>query len=191
MTLKSNLFRPLLRLCAVLLATSLATSTIYAADTVIYKSIAADGSVVFTDEPSKGAETVTSTPLNIVTPQETKTTNRSNSSSNAEEALKEATVRFVKLLNPINDQTFVNPRGSINVSLTTGHKKGLPLGHKVQVLLNGAVASTSASLHHQIPVPHRGTHTISAKVYGPSGSLSARSRSVTINILKSNAGGGN
>lgn len=163
----------------------------FAADTVIYKSIAEDGSVVFTDEPSDNAQSFKPAELNVVTPPEKPTKTNNENRAKAEAALKALTVNYVRIQSPSTDQTFVNPVGTIPVSITTGHEGTLPVGHKAQILLDGKVVSTGSGFNYSIPAPHRGTHTISARVFNASGKLRARSRVVKINVIKSVVGGGN
>ena len=166
------------------------SGTVGAADTVIYKSIAEDGSVVFTDEPSDGAKSFKPTELNVVPPQEQKKKTSGKRSEQAEAALKARTVRFVKIQSPVSDQTFVNPVGTIPVTISTGHDGVLPVGHKAQIILDGKVVSSGSGINYSVPVPHRGAHTLSARVFDASGKLRARSRSVNINVIKSVVGGG-
>ncbi|MFK8075171.1 MAG: DUF4124 domain-containing protein [Granulosicoccus sp.] len=166
------------------------SSPVSAADTEIYKSIAEDGSVVFTDEPSDGATSFKPKELNIVPPQERKKKPSGDAKEQVEAALKLRTVRFVKIQSPVNDQTYVNPVGGISVTITTGHDGGLPVGHSAQIILDGKVVSTGSGTSFSVPTPHRGTHTLSARVFDASGKLRARSRSVKINVIKSVAGGG-
>lgn len=163
--------------------------TVATADTKIYKSIAEDGSVVFTDEPSDGAKSFKPTELNVVPAQEQKKKHSAKRSEQAEAALKARTVRFVKIQSPVSDQTFVNPVGTIPVTITTGHDGALPVGHKAQIILDGKVVSTGSGINFSVPVPHRGAHTLSARVFDASGKLRARSRSVNINVIKSVVGG--
>lgn len=178
-------------LSAVATAIFLIANPLYAAETVIYKSIAEDGSVVFTDEPSDGAKSFKPTELNVVTPPETKRKPSRTNSNKAEEALKALTVRYVKILSPTSDQTFINPVGSIPIRISTGHEGKLPLGHTAQILVNGAVATSGNAISFSVPVPHRGAHTVSARVFDAAGKLRARSRTVKINIIKPVVGGGN
>lgn len=186
-----RILRPVFSPAIALAVTWSFSGPVSAADTVIYKSVAEDGSVVFTDEPSEGAKSFKPTELNVVPPQEHKKKPSGKMSEQAEAALKALTVRFVKIQSPVSDQTFINPVGTIPVTITTGHDGALPLGHKAQIILDGKVVSTGSGINYSVPLPYRGAHTISARVFDASGKLRARSRSVNINVIKSVVGGGN
>lgn len=166
---------------AILLSNLLLNSS-FADETKIYQSVSEDGTVVFSDDPSSGAKTLAPAPLNVIDTSEIRTPRKKPEFP--EKKTSNDVVKFVKLLNPLNDQTFINQNSPISVTITTGHRNGLPRGHTSQILLNGSVVTSGTWLNYSIPMPPRGTHSINAKVFDSSGKLRARSNTVSINVIK-------
>ena len=133
-----------------LLATSAALATTYV-------RVEKDGTKTYSDRPLAGGQPV------VLQPAQTYSAPASQDPTRPaeERALTEAANFQYQscVLTPQNDQTFHNPE-SVSIALAT--TPGLRQGHQVTLSVDGNQISTSSSA--VMPLPDRGTHTVSAQV---------------------------
>lgn len=174
-------------LAVTLLGLAIAAS---AADkTLIYKTIDADGTTVFTDQPAPEAILVTPPPLNVVdqAPATTATRNQSSSSS----APPVASVDSVSIVSPAHEQTFIDPEETLWVEFVLSPAETLPVGLSAQVLLDDKVLSTGSGNRLPIDIPERGTHRIQIQLIDPTGTIRAESEVIDIHVRHHVAGSSN
>lgn len=150
----------------------------FAADTtLIYKTIDADGTTVFTDQPAPEATIVTPTPLNVVdqappvtpTPQQTPAT-------------LQTTVDSVNIVTPVNEQTYIDPQTPLWIEFELSPAESLPVGLSAQVIMDDKVLSTGNGNRLPIDIPERGTHTVQIQVIDSEGVLQTESDTIQIHV---------
>jgi hypothetical protein len=172
-----------------MLITVLFGQTAFATDGEIYKTISDDGATLFTDKPVGNSTTLAPLEPNILT-----NTTRAQDSQDAENDdgnesepadSPAITVTSVRITNPRNEQTIINPRGPILISIATGPDYGMPEGYTAEIKMDGKVVSSGEGTLLSIPPPDRGTHTIEAVVLNSSGTVQAISQKVTVHVKRS------
>jgi hypothetical protein len=138
----------------------------FQANAEIYKSINADGEVVYSDTPSKGAEKVTMPALPTYTPPPVPTT----SYTPAQTPEKKAYYETFAFVSPVNEETIRNNLGILNINAKLVPALQTRSGHRVQFYLNGEpygkpVGKTSLTINNL----DRGEYTLSAAVVNPDG----------------------
>lgn len=173
-----------------LIVTVLIGQTAFATDGEIYKTISDDGSTLFTDKPTGNSTTLAPLEPNILTisaPAKKDVQNAENDDGNETEPADSPaiTVTSVRITNPRNEQTIINPRGPILISIATGPDNGMPEGHTAEIKMDGKIVSSGEGTLLSIPPPDRGTHTIEAVVLNSSGTVQAISQKVTVHVKRS------
>lgn len=157
-----------------------------ASEVAIYKSIAADGTVIFTDKPSSDATLVTPSPLNVMDAQKPAAADdnanqdaagTTASSPNAELALPSS----VTIVSPKDQDTLMDNEGPIWVELQTT-PAGLPQGLSAEVLLNGSVVAAGWSTSLPVDVPFRGTHSLQSRILDSAGTVIAVSKAIQVHV---------
>lgn len=174
-------------LTAVALLASVAIQPAFAADEGIYKTIGADGSIVFTDKPKNNTFAVESSSLVPVTISKPvlDTSIRSNDFSSdtlGGRGKNAAKVSAVRITSPTNNQTLTNPQEPILITIAMGPEKRLPRGHTAEIRLNGEIVSNGRRTQTSVPAPDRGTHIIEAQIVNSKGTTLARSEPVKVII---------
>ncbi|WP_100641196.1 DUF4124 domain-containing protein [Marinobacter salexigens] len=121
----------------------------------VYRSVDAQGNVTFSDEPSKGAETVKVKPVTTITlpkPQNVRETEKLR-----EEVEREGSVyESVSFTHPANDQAFHSGNGDVHFEMRSTPE--LRQGHKYEVTLDGQPVGQSTSGSVTVRNVYRGTH---------------------------------
>lgn len=150
----------------------------------IYKSVDAQGNVVFSDQPSSNAQQVTLPPISIapaptvvpLTP--VTTTSTSPSADNPVLVYKQ-----LDLLSPLNDQTIWDNNGIVNVSVALSPNLGS--GDMLQVILDGkVVASSNSTTNFTLNGLDRGTHVMQVQIINSKKKVVKVSNVVTFYIHK-------
>ena len=166
-----------------------------ARETLIYKSIAEDGSTVFTDQPAPDATVITPAPLNVMdSPVAQPAGANSTVSATPLPALEKpltATIDSVVIKYPLDDQTFIDPEAQILVEFSTTPASTLPTGMSANVRLDGVLVVTGSSYQMPIEVPERGTHQLQVQLVDQAGSTIAESQVIHIHIKQHVAGNAN
>ena len=171
-------------LAVTLLGLAIAAS---AADTtLIYKTIDADGTTVFTDQPAPEAVLVTPPPLNVVdqAPSTAATPNQTSLLS-APPAVR---VDNVSIVSPAHEQTFIDPQATLWVEFELSPAETLPVGLSAQVLLDDKVLSTGSANRLPIDIPERGTHRVLIRLIDPTGTVQLESEAIDIHVRHHVAG---
>lgn len=171
------------------LVTVLIGQTAFATAGEIYQTISDDGATLFTDKQAGNSTTLAPLKPNILT-NSTRAQNSQNIKNNRGDETEPAdssaaTVTSVRITEPRNDQTIINPRGPILINITTGPDNGMPKGYTAEIKMNGKIVSSGEGTSLSIPPPDRGTHTIEAVVLNSSGTVQAISQKVTVHVKKS------
>ncbi|MFN7097737.1 MAG: DUF4124 domain-containing protein [Gammaproteobacteria bacterium] len=130
----------------------------------IYKSVDAQGNVVYSDQPSSGAQQITPPPISI-TPTPTVAPlppiNTSTQDTQSTSIVKVYTQ--LDILSPLNDQTIWDNNGNINVSVALAPK--LAAGDQLQVIVDGKVlAESNTTTNFTLNSLERGTHVLQVQI---------------------------
>jgi hypothetical protein len=147
------------------------------ANAEIYKSINADGEVVYSDTPSKGAETVKMPALPTYTPPPVP----ASSYSPAQTEEKKDYYKTFAFISPVNEETVRNNLGILNIEAKLTPVLQGRLGHRVQFYLNGEpygepVGKTSLTISNL----DRGEYTLSAAVVDSAGAAQITTDDVVV-----------
>lgn len=154
-----------------------------AAKVGIYKSLDADGNIVYSDTPSVGAEKITPPPISTI---ESGPGLKPSQITTEDETGKPPTryTRF-SILQPKNDDTLWDSQGSIPLSMKLEPGLDTGNGHSVWVYIDGKpVVKKSASLVQPISGIDRGTHKVSAEIRDGSGRVLKRTKTISVHVKK-------
>ena len=151
-----------------------------AAHAEVYKSINADGEVVYSDQPTRGAERIKMPDLPSYTPQPKRTLSRSTRVSDQQIHYEHFT-----LSSPDNEATVRNNLGSVQIATALTPALMSSLGHSIQYYLDGvaygaAIDSTTLTLTNV----DRGEHRLSASVLDASGKVLISTSETTVFIKR-------
>lgn len=176
---------------ASLLSFSLAAvfaSVTLAEDTAIYKSIAEDGSTVFTDQPAPDATIIKPPPLNMMDGLPDKPANPTVQTSEEPPPI---LIDQIIIDHPTDQQTFNDPEGPIWVEFKTSPAESLPTELSANVRVDGVLVVTGNRQRMPIDVPPRGAHQVQVQLVDQSGTIIAESDLVEIFIKQHVAGSAN
>jgi hypothetical protein len=188
MTKRKNYFfaqLPLLTVAALL--TSLTGQPTFAADEGIYKTVAADGSIVFADKPSEDTGTAKSAYTETVANSEPVIDTSIRSDEFSSDTLggrnkRPANVSAVEIISPSNNQRIGETRNSILFQIALGPDNRLPKGHSAQVFMDGEVISSQPSKQVNVKKPESGSYTYEVRVIDPTGVTLLRSAPILLHI---------
>lgn len=195
---KAWAIRNRVRLVSCLLTTSaiaLTAMPIFAEKPLIYKSVASDGSVEFTDQAAPNSVIVTPSPLNIVNSPISQTTppapdpdattsvqTSEDSSSGEQQDLDLTTITSVSINSPAHQETLIDHQGPIWVSIQTTPATSIPAGLTAEVMLDGKRIVTGSSDRLPFDVPERGTHRLQVQIVDREGRVLAQSTMHDIHV---------
>ena len=143
-----------------------------------------DGNIIgYTDDPNKGSEEVTIRKGTEYTPPEQNTV-----WTKVEPKVVEEPAAYTKfaIASPSNDATIRDNAGNIQVAFDI--RPALAVGHKVQLLLDGAVISESRGVIQSAANVDRGTHSITAKIVDANNRVIKTASPVTVHLHRAVAG---
>lgn len=149
----------------------------------IYKSLDAQGNIVYSDTPSVGAEKITPPPISTVESGP----GLEPAPATTEEATDKRPTRYTRfdILQPKNDDTLWDNQGSIPLSMKLEPELDTDNGHSVWVYVDGKpVVKKSASLVQPISGFDRGTHKVRAEIRDRSGKIVKRTKTIRVHIKK-------
>ena len=153
----------------------------------VYKSINADGEVVYSDRPAQGAERVKMPALPSYTPRPVRTPGRS-APALEQQLLYE---RFT-ITSPANDATIRNNLGTVEIATRLEPALLTSLGHRIQYYLNGMA---HAALHDSTTLTlsnvDRGEQRLSASVVDAAGSVLISTAETTVFVKRASKLHGN
>jgi hypothetical protein len=151
----------------------------------VYKSIDANGVVIYSDTPRAGAEPVEMVPLSTYQPAPVP----ASMPPPATPAAAGPAYSELRITSPGAEETIVpGQAGEVPVSVALAPPLQAEAGHRVQVLLDGAaVGAPMAELTVTLPNVDRGRHSVSAQVVDAQGRVVASSAGVTFFVQRSSA----
>lgn len=150
----------------------------------VYKSVAPDGSITYSDGPStpnQSPETVTPLPTYIA-PKITATPPTPTTNTKPKEPTQ---YQAIRILSPSPDDTIWDNSGTINVQIETQPSLNTEAGDRIVVYVDGKqtgdpAASTSASATGI----ERGTHQVGAAVLTSEGTTAIQSETITVHLKR-------
>jgi hypothetical protein len=144
----------------------------------IYRSIGPDGSIVFSDVPTDGAEEVDLSQPTVVDappPPEFVYTRE-------KEAAPVDRYDMLAITSPGHDEAVRENAG--NVSVNVSMNPNLSGGDQVVLLLDGREVAAGTQTTFRLQNVDRGTHQLRALVRGPDGSILKNSEAITFHLLR-------
>ena len=143
---------------------------------VVYKTVKADGSVVYSDVNSQGAVPIKLLSINtVVVPVLNKTSSqtfsKTTNQNNHIKKVKFEVQYLVSILSPEAEQTLRDNAGAVTVSASVLPKK---VG-KFQLIFDGQIFKTQTKNQFQLRNVNRGAHTIKVNFLDNSGKILASS----------------
>lgn len=157
-----------------------------AAHADFYKSVDADGNVVYSDTPTEGAEQVKLPGLSTFEAVKPAPAEKNKDGEDAEAAPKNTPTVYARfsIQQPENDMTIWDNNGSIPVSLALEPALDTENNHTVWVYVDGrAVVKESNSLVQPLSNIDRGTHKIRAEIRSGKKVLK-RTRTITVHLKR-------
>jgi len=189
--------RLIIRTSGVLLAcAALLTGAAFAATTV-YRSVDAQGNVVFSDQPPGPGETAETleiaAPDTFETPVSPPTSTDDAGAADAQTwdwdmdggAPAEQTpfvYAALAIVAPVNDEGLRDNAGNVNI--VTAVEPDLRPGHLLEILLDGTVVSSSAGNTASLTEVERGTHTLEARILDEQGAVLITSQPSIFHMLR-------
>jgi hypothetical protein len=141
----------------------------------VYKSVDAQGNVVYTDEPQGNAKPVDLPPLSTIPPprsaRQAPETNTADDDGNPYEQ--------ITIISPTNDETVRDNTGNVAVSMLLKPELNKSAGHRLQYFLDGQTeGEPKISDRTVFQNLDRGAHTIEVAVVDGSGKELLRSPAV-------------
>jgi hypothetical protein len=153
----------------------------------IYKSINADGEVVYSDQSTQGAERVQVAPLPSYTPQVPRTLRRS-----APVATETMSYESFRIIHPASEATIRNNLGTVAIETQLAPALMVPLGHRIQYYLDGVAHGTAADTASlTLSNVDRGEHRISASVVDAAGTVLISTTETTVFVKRASKLHGN
>jgi hypothetical protein len=170
----------------------LLTGTAFAATTV-YRSIDAQGNVVFSDQPPGPGEAAETLEITEPATFDAPASNPAAPGADAEgwdwdmEAGEPAdqtpfVYAALAIVAPANDEGLRDNAG--NVTIVAGVEPDLRPGHLLEILLDGAVVSSGAGNTATLTEVERGTHTLEARILDDQGTVLITSQPSTFHMLR-------
>ena len=155
----------------------------FSASAEVFKSVEPDGSVLYSDRPKPGAETITTpkeppTPASPV-PSISKTPMESPKTSGFKGYDK------IEIVSPTNDETIRENTGAVSINVALTPPLETKLNHKLALFLDGnKVAESENTAGFQLMNLDRGTHTVRIGVLDAEGNEVAGSEPATFHLLR-------
>ncbi|MEM7079570.1 MAG: DUF4124 domain-containing protein [Pseudomonadota bacterium] len=169
----------------------LVASHALAAEGKIYRTVDANGNVVFTDVPPKDqTDAVQLSPgTNYRAPTAPRAIaqqpERATASEDSPEYLpEEVGYSQLSIVSPANDEAVRENAGNLTIQLQVSPAWDATRGHSIQVFLDGTLVQTSASTRVTLANIDRGTHGLSARILSGSGEVLANATPITFHMLR-------
>lgn len=132
--------------------------------TQVYKTIAPDGSVSFSDTPTDNSQSIRVKPITTVpalTPIK-KNEETADSHNNTSPGQSENVYNSFSFIQPANNSSFHSGSGTVQIILNL--EPNLQSNNKVKILLDGKPVAIKQSMTHTLNNIDRGTHTLTGQV---------------------------
>jgi hypothetical protein len=164
-------------LCLLLLCISVSAQ-------VVYKTVRADGSVVYSDIASKGAVPVDLLSTNtVVVPALSKMPRQTVSQKQRVKKVISELQYIVSILSPAAEQTLRDNSGTVTITVNVSPKKS----GKLQLIFDNKLFRTQSNRQFQLESVNRGAHTIKVNLLDNSGKILASSKQQTFYLQKASA----
>jgi hypothetical protein len=154
----------------------------------IYKTTDAQGNVIFTDVPpndeSKSIELINGNSYQPATPAAVPNPDNSSADETLPEDIPAASYNKLTITAPAHDQALRENTGNISVSVALDPALNVADGHRVRVLVDGAVAAEAASATVGLQNIDRGTHTLVAEIVDASDTVLKASSPVIVHLQR-------
>ncbi len=159
-----------------------------------YKSVDAEGNIVYSDTPTVGAEQLTPPPISTVeskpVAKEPVEEVQNKDEAATEEPAKKPPTRYSKfsIVTPQNNATIWDNTGAVPVSLILEPPLDTENGHSVWVYVDGkAVVKKSQSMVQPLSGIDRGAHKIRAEIRDEKRKTLKRTQNVTVHLKRASA----
>jgi hypothetical protein len=151
---------------------------------VVYKTLKADGSAVYSDVSSDGAVPVHLSSMNtVVAPALNNASSQTSSLKKPIKTLRPEVQYTVSIRSPAAEQTLRDNSGSVTINADVLPKKS----GKFELLLDNQVVKTQSNSQFKLENVNRGAHTIQINFLDNSGKILASSMSQTFYLQKASA----
>jgi hypothetical protein len=151
---------------------------------VVYKTVKADGSVVYSDVSSKGAMSVNLSSINtVVVPALNNATSQTNNPIKSVKKIKPEVQYIVSIRSPAAEQTVRDNSGSVTILAEVSPKKS----GKFQLVIDNQIVKTHSKSQFLLESVNRGAHSIQVNFLDNSGKTLASSKSQTFYLQKASA----
>jgi hypothetical protein len=151
---------------------------------VVYKTVKADGSVVYSDVSSEGAVPVNLSSMNtVVVPALNNAANQTTGQNRPVKKLRPDVQYSVFVRSPEAEQTLRDNSGAVTINAEVLPKKP----GKFQLIMNNQVVKTQSNSEFQLEGVNRGAHTIQVNFLDNSGKILALSKPQTFYLQKASA----
>lgn len=144
----------------------------------IYKSVDENGNVVFSDQPSAGAEEIEKKEIMTVP----STVPDIDFSRGEDEKSEQEPYENIAITSPANDSAIRDNAGNISVNIAT--KPALGNGHQIVIYLDGTEVARDPVTAFDFQNVDRGTHTLAAAVANNEGKELKRSAEISFSLLR-------
>ena len=153
----------------------------------VYKSINADGEVVYTDKPGQGAERLQMPTLPSYTPQPARTLSRASQA-----AVQPLHYERFTMSSPVNEAIVRNNLGTVMIATQLMPALMTPLGHSIQFYLDGvAYGASTDAVTLTLANVDRGEHQLSASVVDAAGKVLISTAGTTVFVKRTSKLHGN
>ena len=151
---------------------------------VVYKIVKADGSTVYSDIPSDGAEPVNLSSMNtIVVPALNNAASQTTTPINPVKKLRTKEQYLVFIRFPVAEQTLRDNSGTVTINAEVVPKRS----GKFQLVIDNQIVQTQLKSKFQLKNVNRGAHTIQINFLDNSGKILASSKQQTFYLQKASA----
>ena len=151
----------------------------------IYKSVDAEGRVVFTDIPPKDdQQSVEVETYNTYTPATPIATPESE--AEVEEPVEDVAPSYtsLRITAPSDDEPVRENAGNVTISVTSTPALDTSRGHTLQVLLDDVVMANGEGNSLSLTNVDRGTHSVIVQIVDAQGEIKITSEAVTFHMLR-------
>jgi hypothetical protein len=151
---------------------------------VVYKTIKADGSVVYSDVHSDGAVPVNLSSMNTVVMPALNSASSQTASRNKPVQKSKPQVQYtVFIRSPMAEQTLRDNSGAVTINVEVLPK----ISGKFQLVFDNQVVKTQSNSQFQLEYVNRGAHIIQVNFLDNSGKILASSKPQTFYLQKASA----
>lgn len=176
-------------LIIVVVAISVEAASASFAHAEIYKKVMPDGSVLFTDEPSEGAQTLNIEPVPTISVPSAKAkpaaVSPAKPGKTADETKAPALFSTFAITQPTHDSAVRANNGSVTVRIEIEPPLDPSKGQTITLILDGKpTGSPSSQTFFTLEGIERGSHTVGAEVRDARGSVIATANPVLFHLLR-------